>query len=317
MSTVLGTLNFQSHAVPASLTTTGSVYLDRDTTGSDTAPVGLDPAPTEVAVHNGRPLSLSLDRNGFVLVPHAYDHIDYLNESDIIRTYYAEACRLVKEATGADKVIAFDHNVRFSNRRSWMNDAADPAEAEQIKGGNLVMSPALVVHNDYTLTSAPLRLRMLSEPAKINDTWKSLVPEGGSLISSEELAQRMGKRYALINVWRNISEEAVEDMPLALCDGSSLNRDDLITFEIRYCDRVGENYFARYSPDQNWVYFPRMVKDEAILLKVWDSAADLSAASADPSAPTCFSLHSAFKDPSATENCPRRQSIEIRTAVFY
>ena len=29
-----------------------------------------------------------------------------------------------------------------------------------------------VVHNDFTLTSAPLRLQMLAEPPKVNDTWK-------------------------------------------------------------------------------------------------------------------------------------------------
>ena len=118
-------------------------------------------------------------------------------------------------------------------------------------------------------------------------------------------------------MWRSIGDDPVEDMPLALCDASTLAADDLITFEIRYSDRTGENYFARHSSAHKWVYFPRMVKDEAILLKVWDSAAAPGALAADPPALSCFSLHSAFKDPTAPADCPRRRSIEIRTAVFY
>lgn len=159
---------------------------------------------------------------------------------------------------------------------------------------------------------------MLAEPAKVNDTWKPLVPPGSPLISPEELAERMGKRYALINVWRGISDHPVEDMPLALCDGSTFKPEDLITFEIRYSDRTGENYFAKHKPSHKWIYFPKMVKDEAILLKVWDSAAPLDGSSDGSStSPTGFSFHSAFKDPSASPDCPRRESIEIRTAVFY
>ncbi len=46
------------------------------------------------------------------------------------------------------------------------------------------------------------------------------------------------------------SKAPVED--LAFCDASTVSVDDLVAFEIRYADRVGENYFAGYSPAHRW-----------------------------------------------------------------
>ncbi|CAE7909081.1 unnamed protein product, partial [Symbiodinium necroappetens] len=64
------------------------------------------------------------------------------------------------------------------------------------------------------------------------------------------------KRWLFVNVWRNIADTPVESFPLAACDAQSTALDDLIVFEIRYADRTGENYFARYSQQQRWFYFP-------------------------------------------------------------
>ena len=77
---------------------------------------------------------------------------------------------LHQRVTGAKKVLAFDHNIRTSAVASWMNKSAEGPVPKQIKKGNAVQSPATVVHNDYTMTSAPLRLQLLSQPPKANDT---------------------------------------------------------------------------------------------------------------------------------------------------
>lgn len=74
-----------------------------------------------------------------------------------------------------------------------------------------------------------------------------------------------------INVWRNIADTPVKDMPLGLCDAQSFGSEELITFELRYADRVGEVYYAAHRDSHRWLYYPDMVKDEALLLKVWDS----------------------------------------------
>lgn len=70
------------------------------------APVGLVIVPTPVTVYNGRLLQpFSLDKNGFEMVNHKYEHIDYYDESEVINKYYEECSRLVQEKTGAKKVI--------------------------------------------------------------------------------------------------------------------------------------------------------------------------------------------------------------------
>jgi hypothetical protein len=51
-----------------------------------------------------------------------------------------------------------------------------------------------------------------------------------------------------------------------------------------------------------------MTRDEAILIKCYDSAKDGRAR---------FSLHSAFTDPTSPANAKPRQSIEIRTFAFW
>lgn len=90
--------------------------------------------------------------------------------------------------------------------------------------------------------------------------------------SVRDLVDSGQARFAMINVWRNIRDVPVAKTPLAACDAATISKDSIVTFEIRYNDRVGENYMSRYDPKQRWYYFPKMVRDEAMMLKVWDSA---------------------------------------------
>jgi hypothetical protein len=132
-----------------------------------------------------------------------------------------------------------------------------------------------------------------------------------------------GGRFAIINVWRNIAQEPVATHPLALCDAQSVQPEDLVVFEIHYHDRVGENYFAKSSPAHRWSFYPAMTRDEALLIKQWDSAGPFARSngdhgdSLDPDAPCSFSFHSAFDDPSAPDDAPDRWSIEVRCIVIY
>jgi hypothetical protein len=89
---------------------------------------------------------LSLDREGFVLLRRPTAAKSLYDEDEITGVYYPECERLIAEATGAVRVLAFDHIVR---------DAARSAKGNQIK------QPAARVHNDYTAWSAPQRVRDL------------------------------------------------------------------------------------------------------------------------------------------------------------
>jgi len=66
-----------------------------------------------------------------------------------------------------------------------------------------------------------------------------------------------------------------------------------------------------------------MARDEALLIKQWDSAGVLarcggaSAEASDSAAPCTFSFHSAFEDPATPPGAPDRWSIEVRCVALY
>ena len=63
----------------------------------------------------------------------------------------------------------------------------------------------------------------------------------------------------------------------------------------------------RWSADHRWIYFPQMRGDEVIMLK-WDDS-DTSCSR--------FTAHTAFGDPTTPAAAPTRESIEVRTLVFF
>jgi hypothetical protein len=179
---------------------------------------------------------------------------------------------LVKEATGAVRVVAFDHNVRNL-----------PMAKRKVNG---VREPVKFAHNDYTIKSGPQRVR-------------DLFPS-----EADELLKH---RFAVINVWRPISGP-VQESPIAVCDARSIAQSDWVESDLKYRDRTGEVYSITFNPAHRWFYFPQMQRDEAILLKCYDSKDDGRAR---------FTAHSAFDDPTSPPNAPARESIETRTLVFF
>ena len=153
----------------------------------------------------------------------------------------------------------------------------------------------------------------------------SYLAENTALIP-EQWAKRVveaGQRFSIINVWRNISHDPVQTHPVALCDAQSVQPEELVVFEIHYSDRIGENYFSKFSPQHRMYYYPEMVRDEALLIKQWDSAgalalsAGVKADASNAQAPCTFSFHSAFVDPDTAVDAPDRWSIEVRCIVVY
>jgi len=158
----------------------------------------------------------------------------------------------------------------------------------------------------------------------VTDTLRDVLAEGQSLLSNDQVEDAIAQgRFAIINVWRNIVTEPVQTHPLALCSGQSVVPNDLAVFEIHYEDRIGENYFARHADAHQWFYFPELTRDEALLIKQWDSAGPLASSngqqadSVDAQAPCTFSFHTAFTDPTIPDDAPDRWSIEVRCIALY
>jgi hypothetical protein len=146
--------------------------------------------------------------------------------------------------------------------------------------------PVPRIHVDYTVKSGPQRVRDLL---------------------GDEAEDLLRKRSAIINVWRPI-RGPVQDSPLAVSDARSVARKDLVATDLIYPDRMGEIYYVQYNPAHKWFYAPAMRNDEVLLIKCYDSLDDGRAR---------FVPHSAFVDPTAPASAPPRQSIELRTLVFF
>lgn len=226
-----------------------------------------------VKVHNGRGKvdDFIFDRHGFVFVRHETRVADFFDRQQVECDYYPEADSLIKQVTGASRVHIFDHTVRSGDL-----DKQELGTREPLKQ----------VHNDYTDWSGPQRVR-------------DLLPE-----EADDLLRR---RFMIVQVWRPIGTTIISE-PLALCDAQSLAKADLIPTERRHPNRVGETYTIAYNPDHRWYYFPKMRRDEAIVFKVYDSAADGNAR---------FTAHGSFSDPHTPEDAPPRESIELRALVFF
>jgi hypothetical protein len=229
-----------------------------------------------MTVRDARPIAAaaSLDREGFAVVRQLSAVRDFYDEDELQRIYYPEAEKLVADATGAARVVVFDHTLR---RRVWGAEDRSAGTPRQ---------PVGRVHNDYTETSAPQRVRDLM---------------------GAEAEALLRHRYEVVNVWRPITGP-LRDAPLGVCDARSVDPDDWVTSALIYRDRRGETYAVRYNPAHRCHYVPDMMPDEALLLKCFDSARDGRAR---------FAPHSAFEDPTAPEDRLPRESIELRTLVFH
>jgi len=145
--------------------------------------------------------------------------------------------------------------------------------------------PSRRVHNDHTVNSAPRRVR------------DHLGADAAALLKH---------RFGIVNVWRPI-RGPVLDSPLALCDARSFTDDDLIASDLIYPHVRGETSSVEYKPGHRWYYFSEMQPDEAVLIRVHDSADDGRAR---------LSFHTSFDNPLAP-GAPPRESIEARCLVFF
>ena len=228
-----------------------------------------------IAIADGRSVvnQLSLETEGFELRPHDTVVSNFYDDEQVRSVYYAEVEQLLKTATGASRVVVFDHTVRLE----------DDAHREALA----VRGPVHAVHNDYTERSGPRRVH--------------------DLLDAEDAASFLAHRFAIVNVWRSIGAP-IETTPLAVADAQSIARESLLATDLVRPDRTGEIYQVAYRPDQRWFYFPNMRRDEALLLKCFDSATDGRAR---------FTAHTAFDNPAAADDALPRESIEVRTLISF
>lgn len=241
----------------------------------------LDIDAQSVEISNARTgaAAPSLAREGFALVRHRSAVGDFRDADQLQRIYLPETERLLREVTGAKRVIMMRGAVpRFSERSQSYRTSFNSR-------------PARFTHVDYTERSAPGLLQNLL--ASVAPEFK---PRG---------------RYAGYNVWRVLSEPP-QDVPLGVCDARSVEPGDLVPADAVF-DAPGapefrfEAYLLRYNPRHRWCYFPDMTVDEALVFKAYDT---------DAREPLRVP-HCAFDDPGCPGDAAPRASIEVRGFAFF
>jgi len=243
----------------------------------------------EVALGNARELSpraANLDTMCFELQRKPTAVRDFKDDEEVRRVYYKEMEDIVQGATGAERVIVFDHTVRDTGAGSALNVKAGDAGAAVVR-----------VHTDYSDMSGPERIRTLAASGGYT----------GVKLSQAEQEDILSREFCIVNVWRNIKDdEPVQTKPLAVLDPSSIDRQDFVTYEMQFAERRGENYAMRFNSRHKWYFYPFMEKDECLIFKTWEKRTDRPR--------YCF--HTAFQDLAEPAGAPPRSSIEVRTVAI-
>jgi len=121
----------------------------------------------------------------------------------------------------------------------------------------------------------------------------------------DEADALLKRRFQIINVWRPI--KTIFKDPLAVADAHSVPETDLVGAALIYPNRRGETYTVKPNKAHRWYFKYGQTPEEVTLIKCYDSTDDGRARRVP---------HTAFEDPSE-ENNYSRESIEVRTLVFY
>ena len=191
-------------------------------------------------IHNGRTAgeTFTLPSHGFAFIGHGTAVKDFYDEDEVQGVYYPETERLIREHSGAARVVVFDHTLRTAEKSR---------HAER-----WIRNPVHSVHNDYTERSAPKRVR--------------------EVLGEDEAETLLKRRFGIVQTWQPIAAP-IESEPLALCDGRTIPEVGFIRNERRYRDRTAETYHISYNPAHRWFYFPHMTRNEALVFKVFDTDA--------------------------------------------
>jgi hypothetical protein len=107
-------------------------------------------------------------------------------------------------------------------------------------------------------------------------------------------------------VWRPI--KTIGKDPLVLSDAHSVPESDLVVQKLIYPDREGETLAVKPNPAHKWYFKYAQRPDEPLFIKCYDSLEDGRARRIP---------HSAIVDPRHENDPEPRESIEVRTLVFY
>ena len=220
-------------------------------------------------------LHLLTEGVGFALIQSESQIQDWRDSKNVASIHYSE-CRELAEALLPDaRILSIDsHTFRDEDKKEHYY-------VDGIQYG----PPALAVHNDYA---------------------DSLSEDGKKITQrfTEIIGLPTDKRIIGLNIWRSVTPKPLERFPLAICDRTSIDLDDL-EYKLNVNAPVPFNaHYCKPNDEQRWYYYSRMTREEALVFLTYDSHPP----EGDFFRPT---LHTAVALPDS-DNLQRRESIEVR-----
>jgi hypothetical protein len=194
-----------------------------------------------VTIHDARrTFGLGLHRSGFELLRHhgtlgnwqAYSDAGLVREID-----YPEVAGALRRCLHAEKVLVVDHKLRTGSL-AWEQG---PRRFEPVRRVN----------------AAPTS-RLAAQQVQRH-------------LDQSEASHRLQRRFAMVRVYRPIGGAAVR-LPLAVCDARTIRTDDLFATRPECLGWPDEPRALAFSHSHRWYWYPRHSPQEAILIKVFDSA---------------------------------------------
>ena len=130
------------------------------------------------------------------------------------------------------------------------------------------------------------------------------------VLGEEEAKQATEKRFQIINVWRPLGGNPIIDIPLTICDYTSLDPDnDIHVSQTRGTTASASIYvISRNRHDtQKWYYPSQRRSNEMFVFKIFDNKPDVAR----------FGAHTAFINESVPPMNSEQCSIEVRCLVLY
>ncbi|MCJ1357709.1 MAG: hypothetical protein MMC33_007705 [Icmadophila ericetorum] len=221
----------------------------------------------------GRENSLSIDKNGFVVMKldAAMNVEDFGDREAIISQYLPKVAEGLKESLGASRVQVHDYLVRKSDN-SFPISTGKPYDWEQ---------PATLLHIDSTPDGTLKIMRDLNE----------------------DVSDLLDMRCQYITVWKPL-RGPVKKWPLMMVDNSTVNaQSDLQARDMVFYDNVMDTHLAYKSDAYKFMYLSDQTTTEAWLEPLFNNL---------PGTP-----HTSFPNPAASDFDPQRESVEVRTLVYY
>ena len=208
-----------------------------------------------------------LDDGGYVLINHKTKVTEFRNKEAIANQYFPEMKKVILDLTGAHAAFSFPfYQVRSKNPENFFD------------------AYSLYMHCDFS-----------------PDTWlefaQNIIKQSGAIEKYPEESWD----FALYNLWRPI-KNAVEKDPLVLIDARTVERKDIINYQLIEEGDKAQAAVPLFNKEQRYCYFPHMNLNEVLVFKQLDSRVNKS----------LVCPHTSFIDPNAATDAAERQSIDIR-----